>query len=530
MTDSATAAGGGQDYSTDVPYLRTFSPDLSPGLLRLVAALNGFAPPPEQGFDYCELGAGNGDTTVALAAANPGARFVGVDVSPEHAAFGSGLASRGGVDNLRFLALDFADLGRSNLPDFDFITANGVLSWVSPAMRRTMIEVAAAKLKPGGLLYVSYNALPGWAAVEPLRRLMIDSAAGAPGSGVERARRALDLATSLSAGGAEYFANNPAAQTMLATMTRMGLPYVVHEYLQPHWHPRYFVDVAREMAESSLHFVGQLPLHLNYRDLALPPALLDLFKGKGMESRIAFESLKDFALNEFFRRDVYIKGERPCSAATTRAYLESTAFGTLVGEGQIEREPRLPHRTLRYEGPLFDALIPALCAGATTVSELALRPELAAAGRDRIRESLMLLVLGGQVIPMARPAVSAPAPAAALYHLPLAYNRMMLGQRLSADNPILLASPAAGTAMVLPQLEAISLRLLTEVPPEQRSAWIRALVARQPLRLRVGDRWIEDADEKARVIADQLEHFRARRLPKLLDLEIVAPGPGAQGA
>jgi hypothetical protein len=317
---------------------------------------------------------------------------------------------------------------------------------------------------------------------------------------------------------------------MLATMTRMGLPYVVHEYLQPHWHPRYFVDVAREMAESSLHFVGQLPLHLNYRDLALPPALLDLFKGKGMESRIAFESLKDFALNEFFRRDVYVKGERPCSAATTRAYLESTAFGTLVGEGQIEREARLPHRTLRYEGPLFDALIPALCAGATTVSELALRPELAAAGRDRIRESLMLLVLGGQVIPMARPAVPAPAPAAALYHLPLAYNRMMLGQRLSADNPILLASPAAGTAIVLPQLEAISLRLLTEVPPEQRSAWIRALVARQPLRLRVGDRWIEDADEKARVIADQLEHFRARRLPKLLDLEIVAPGPGAKGA
>jgi SAM-dependent methyltransferase len=526
MMDSEAAARGGHDYSIEVPYLRTFSPDLSPGLLRLVAALNGFAPPPDRGFDYCELGAGNGDTTAALAAANPGSRFVGVDVSPEHAAFGSGLGRRGEIDNLRFLALDFADLCRSDLPDFDFITANGVLGWVSPAMRRTMIEVASAKLKPGGLFYVSYNALPGWAAVEPLRRLMMESAAGAPGSGLDRARLALGLATALSAGGAEYFAGNPAAQSMLATMTKMGLPYVVHEYLQPHWHPRYFVDVAREMAESSLHFIGQLPLPLNYRDLALPPALVELFKG--VTDRVAFESLKDFALNEFFRRDVYIKGKQACSALTTRDYLESTAFGTLLGEGQIAREARLPHRTLRFEGRVFEALIPALARGAKTLSELALLPDLAAAGRDSIRESILLLLLGGQVTPMARSTRPSPAPAADLYRLPLAYNRLMLGQRLSPDSPILLASPAAGTAMVLPQLEAISLRLLTEVAPAQRPAWIRALVAKQPLRLRVGDRWIEDADEKARVIADQLDHYRAQRLPKLVELEIAEPT--AEGA
>ena len=55
------------EYLTDVAYLRTFSGDLSPTTLRLVAALNGFAPPPARDFDYAELGAGNGDTTAALA-------------------------------------------------------------------------------------------------------------------------------------------------------------------------------------------------------------------------------------------------------------------------------------------------------------------------------------------------------------------------------------------------------------------------------------------------------------------------------
>src|SRR5690348_7519426 len=116
MAQDGKAGGRGQERSSDVPYLRTFSSDLGPAQLRLVAALNGFAPPPSSGFDYCELGAGNGDTTAALAAANPGARFVGVDVNAEHVAFASGLGSRGGLDNLRFLELDFAELASAGLP------------------------------------------------------------------------------------------------------------------------------------------------------------------------------------------------------------------------------------------------------------------------------------------------------------------------------------------------------------------------------------------------------------------------------
>ena len=35
----------------------------------------------------------------------------------------------------------------------------------------------------------------------------------------------------------------------------------------------------------------------------------------GIDNRGAFESYKDFALNEFFRRDVYVKGQAPCSPA-----------------------------------------------------------------------------------------------------------------------------------------------------------------------------------------------------------------------
>ncbi len=518
MTVTAQADGGFAEYVTDVPYIRNFVEDLAPARLRLCAALNGFTPPPAEGFDYCELGSGNGDTLATLAAACPTGRFVGVDMNPEHTAFATGLARQGGLGNASFLDADFEDLRRDTLPDFDYLTAHGLLSWIGPAKRKAFVDFAEAKLKPGGLLYVSYNALPGWAAIEPLRRLMLDSASGVTGGSLERARHGLALAKVLSDSGAEYFSANPTARSMLQTMSQAGLPYVAHEYFHTHWSPMYFADVAREMAAAGLYFIGQLPPYLNYRDLTVPPALRKLLEG--IDNRGTFESYKDFALNEFFRRDVYVKGQAPCSPATTRAYLESTPFGAPAGK--ILRDVRLPHYTLQYVGPIFDALIPALTQSASTVSELAARPELSAFGPVAIRDALLRLLLGDQILPMA--ASTKPVARSGCegpYRVPLAYNRMILAQRLASKNLVVLASPRAGTGLVLSLIHAVALHLLTAVEPGQRDAWLRAFVAERPLKLHDGDRPITDKEEQRRVLAQQIDEFAARRLPELLALGIL---------
>src|SRR5580700_5961169 len=116
-----------RDYITDVPYMRCFVGDLSPLQLRLVAALNGFPSPPGDDFDYCELGSAHGDTTATLAAAYPGARFLGVDINPEHIASAHRLAAEGGLDNVRFLERDFEGLATDEVADLDFVAAHGVV-------------------------------------------------------------------------------------------------------------------------------------------------------------------------------------------------------------------------------------------------------------------------------------------------------------------------------------------------------------------------------------------------------------------
>ena len=518
------------EYVTDVPYVRSFVADLSPARLRLVAALNGFPQPPARDFDYCELGSGHGDTTATLAAACPDARFVGVDFNAEHIASSCASAEKGGLHNVRFLERDFEDLGKEVLPDFDFLAAHGVLSWVGPAKRKAIIDFAASKLKPGGLFYVGYNALPGWASIEPLRRLILDRAAASGASGtatardsVEGARQGLQFAKRLRDSGAAYFKNNPPARDMLATMEKAGLPYIVHEYMNAHWTPMYFTQVAEQMAAGELYFVGQFPLFLNYRDLAIPPPLTPMFQE--VTDRITYETLKDYALDQYFRCDVFVKGRAPRSDATTQAYLDATPFGALLEDGSVAPEVRLPHYTLQFTGPLFDALLPALAEQACTVEALAARPELAAFGARPIRDAVLRLALAGRVAPMlastAPPAAAVPEPDAT-FRVVSAHNRRVLKEPLEKNRPIVLASTIAGTGLSIAMLEAVAIRLLTEVAPEGRPVWIRALFQRQPFRLIVKDRPIDDADELVRVVLDEVTRVRTQRVGRLLALGILA--------
>jgi predicted O-methyltransferase YrrM len=515
-----TGPTSGAEYVTDVAYLRNFVEDLAPARLRLVAALNGFSPPPPHGFAYCELGSGNGDTTATLAAANPDAQFVGVDVNPEHVAFAQNLAQKGGLLNVRFLERDFADMLGDDLPRFHYVGAHGVLSWVSAEKRKALIAFASARLEPGGLLTVSYNALPGWAAVEPLRRLFLDTSAGASGSTLDRARHALTAAQVLADAGADYFTQNPTARTMLEAAKKGGLQYVAHEYFHSHFSPMYFADVAREMAESGLYYVGQLPLYLNYPDLCIPAPLREAFKG--ITDRIVLERMKDFAVNEFFRRDVYVKGKAACSAAHTRAYFESTPFGAPAG--RVLRDVKLAHYTLQFPGAIFDTLVPRLTASSSTAAELAVAPDLAAYGQDKIRDAILRLALGDQVTPTLRSTkpLASHDFAGRRYDMPLAYNRMMLEQRLSRRNLVVLAAPLTGSGLTLSVLHAACLRLATSVAPEDRGAWIRSFVAEQPVTLYDKDQPITDKEAQVRVLEQQFADFAAHRIPELLRLGILA--------
>jgi hypothetical protein len=284
------------------------------------------------------------------------------------------------------------------------------------------------------------------------------------------------------------------------------------------------------MAACDLHFAGVSPVFLNFPETAVPESMDALFAS--VTDRATFESLKDFAINEFFRRDVYVKGRGARSPEITNAYFDSTPWGTLSSALPDERSIALHHRTLKLDAPVYEPLFAAIASGAKTFAELASRPELAPFGVEKLRAALLRLVLCDMAFPMQEigaadrllsgVARAGDVAAGGAFRIPSVYNQTML-RRLSSDTPIVMTSTVAGTAFPISALDGLALRVFTEVAPPKREEWIRDFVGKNVLRLAVAGKIIEGQDDQRRLILDAVEQLRAHRLGKLVELGVLAP-------
>ncbi|HYJ19714.1 MAG TPA: class I SAM-dependent methyltransferase [Burkholderiales bacterium] len=294
----------GPAYLTDVEYTGNFYQFLTPAWLGYIAAINGYPAPVLDGrFTYCELGCGKGLTSLLLSAMHPNGEFHACDFNSAHIGYAGRLRNEAGIDNVAFHDKSFSEMIEADLPDFDFIVLHGVYSWVPEAVRAEIREFARRKLKPGGLVMASYNAMPGWAHVQPIRRMMHAYAEALPGDSLEKARAAFAYVHVLARTGAGYFKANPAAIRHLEQIAKQDIRYVAHEYLTQHGDPFYFSDVQDAMASAGLHYAGSMTPANNYPELMVPAAFRTHLPAQ--PSRSALEMHFDFIANTSFRPDLY---------------------------------------------------------------------------------------------------------------------------------------------------------------------------------------------------------------------------------
>jgi SAM-dependent methyltransferase len=301
----------GDGYVTDIEYSDGFYGAQSPAHLALAAAINSVEPPElGAGFTCCELGCGRGQTALVLAAVNPQAQFHAIDFHPAHIAHARDRAARAGLRNIEFHELSFDEMSGPRgamLPMFDVITLHGVWSWIAPRLQSAILAFINARLKPGGLVYVSYNALPAWNPVEPLQRIIKELAA------CSRARS--DVAISRVLAQLQQLADSniipkkfhEGLKRIRDTAEKM-VQYTAHEYLNEHWQPVYHADVARAFAEAKMSFVASTDLLKNFYNLALNEEQRNLLAE--IPSEEMRETLKDFCTDQWFREDVFIRGAR----------------------------------------------------------------------------------------------------------------------------------------------------------------------------------------------------------------------------
>lgn len=156
-------------YVSEIDYTFGYYPELNP--LRVdLAFLNAGVLPPKTGT-ACELGFGQGMSANLHAAATV-TEWHGTDFNPAQAGFAQELANASGANAAFFDEAFDVFCARTDLPDFDYIGLHGIWSWISDANRAVIVDFLRRKLKVGGVLYISYNTQPGWAAMVPVRELL----------------------------------------------------------------------------------------------------------------------------------------------------------------------------------------------------------------------------------------------------------------------------------------------------------------------------------------------------------------------
>jgi predicted O-methyltransferase YrrM len=446
-----------EGYVVDVEYTMGFYKELSPSYLNTMCVLNGVEPVPlDRPFTYCELGCGQGFSANILAASHPQGSFYAVDFMPAHIVRAQELTEAAGLANLTLLEASFADLAAgqvAGVPQFDFITLHGVYTWVSPENREHVVKFIARHLKPGGVVYVSFNTMPGWASTLPLQKLMMLHAESHPDRSDAQVLQARGLFDSLKTVGASYFVANEGNgwfKKHLDSIFNDTPSYLVHEYMNRDWQPVYFADVARHLATAKLDHVGSTHPLWAFPQLALTPAKRELVEG--VKDPILRETIKDFVCNTSFRKEVFVRGARPMTPQRQLAWLDRMGVALTVALGAASLEASWPGLATDDNKESYTKVLEVLQDGPKTFPQLM---SLCACGPVLLAEIAAFLIHTGQGLTYFTENVVDPAPAHAM-------NRAIAAQSRIHDQYLMLASPLLGGGILSGLVQRLVYGVLSE--------------------------------------------------------------------
>ena len=521
QTRTSTSAG----YVTDVAYLPGYYPFMAPSRMRYVASLQGIRPPTvSRGFDFLELGCGLGTTLLTLASANPQGRFTGVDFMPVHTEHIEREVAATDLRNVRVLCADFAAMP-ADLPQFDFITLHGVFSWISPELRQCVLDIIRRHLKPDGLVEVTYNCMPGWSSLLPVRTLLQHFARRSSGDSIARARHALTIVAQMRKADIPLFRDQPLATEHLDRLLEADPHYVAHEYLNEHWTVFHAADVIAMFEAIGLGHAGRLPYHHNHWELCAKPQFAGQFEGADLAS---LETLKDHHANTNFRWDLF--SPRPRDAWTPRqraAAADGLFFRTVSLHASLPHTVTYGGVTAGIAGPPHDRMLEVMGQTSWSLPMLLDEPHLSRFPSETLIEAVdagmamgLFRVDGGPVVD---PIPTDETIAASRLTVPMAFNRRALERDDIVNQQIGLASLRTGAGHEIGDLHAV---ILDDLIVNGRAHLEDRIVARlmrtdKHLREHTTGRPITDPAERARAVTAICGSFVGTVLPELFRQGIV---------
>jgi methylase of polypeptide subunit release factors/methyltransferase-like protein len=322
--DVAISAGGSTAYDT-VSYPANCYPATHPDRMATLATLFGMSPAPADNCRVLEVGCGEGRNLLAMAAALPGSRFVGVDLAPTAIARANDEAGAIGLRNVEFHCADLLDWSPPE-GAFDYAVAHGFASWVPDAVCRRVFELCRDRLAPQGVAFVSYNALPGWHVRGMLREMMLFHTrhASDPADKIAQAKAFMGLLSAADA--AEGTPSAILKAEARRTLDRGADAVLFHDDLAGLNRPFYFHEFAALAGQHRLQFLADADFSA-LQDSAYPRQVVETLAQLGGDV-VLKEQYHDFLRCRRFRRTLLCRDDVPLKRELTPGLVREFLIGS----------------------------------------------------------------------------------------------------------------------------------------------------------------------------------------------------------
>ena len=507
-------------YVTDVQYTAGFYRETTPLWLKFLSVYVNQRQSYKENFAFCELGCGQGMNLNLIAAVNPSDSFYGVDFNPSHIANARKVAEEAGLTNVKFYEEDFLEMAShppDRWPPFDTIVLHGIYTWVNRDAQKAIARFIASRLKPEGIVYISYNALPGWAAAGPTRKIIYEFAKRTPGKSDERFRAALDFVERVKQAGALFFNVYSSEVARIDKLKKHDMNYLTHEYLNDDWYPNYHIDVANDLSAAKCEYIGSATLTDNIHSTLSEPArqILASITDTGIK-----ETVRDLIVNQAFRRDVFVKGRNLMLPQEHLQAVQKLKFSLIVPKEEVKLEFNVGYGKVTGREEIYRPVIEALAASPMTIGELKGLPELKGRPVASVLEICLLLMHSAQVHLISDGAKGKAQETARRFNQAILKHAVMGGSTTG-----ILASPVIGSGVNLNLVQMMATQVYMQQPTIQFNALVNEvwkIMESQGRKFIKEGKTLGTAEENQKELSDKMRDFVDRRLPLLKMLKVIS--------
>ena len=341
---------------------------------------------------------------------------------------------------------------------------------------------------------------------------------GSSGKGVvSRVDGALKFAQKLLDTNPLFAKANSSVVERLKKVAAQDKHYLAHEYFNKDWHPMHFATMSQWLSPAkidfacSAHYLDHIAaLNLTAEQQALLKEIPDTtFK----------ESVRDFMMNQQFRRDYWIKGARKLSAIEQAELIKQHKLVLISPREDISLKITGSIGEADMSEAIYSPILDLMSDHKTrSIEEIASKIKDKSVNFSQVVQAAMVLLGAGHLA-----SVQSESQIAKSKQASAKLNKFLIDKARFSAEITFLASPVTGGGIAVNRFQQLFLLAMRngKKQPQEWASEVWSVLSAQNQRLIKEAKTLESAEENILELVSQANEFVRKRLPILKALEVV---------